>query len=462
MKLCLEDILKAVEGKCLNEEAFDTNKQILDIVTDSRAITASSLFVPLKGENFDGHVFIKDVYDKGSIVTLTMNEEVVDSRLCTILVEDTGKALLDLGHYYRNLFDIPVIGITGSVGKTSTKEIVSAILSGRYNVHKTQGNYNNEIGVPLTLFKLRPEHEIAVIEMGMNHFGEIHNLSYAATPNMGIITNIGTSHIENLGSREGILKAKLEILDGMEEGGKLIVCGDNDLLGSMPVQSIEVVPYGFTEDKPYRATNIVTNGEYTSAHIQTPSESYDIEIKALGEHMIYNVLAGIAVAEACGLTEEEIKQGLKNYAPAKMRMHITKGINNMTLIDDTYNASPESMKAALKVLKDYESKGRKVAVLGDMLEQGEFAPDLHASVGEAAAALGIDLLCAVGPLARHIYEGAKKAGNIQVVYYETKEAWMQNKEQFLQDEDTLLFKASRGMHFEEMVEELGKVKSDGK
>lgn len=462
MKLCVEDIVKAVNGKCLNPEVLQEKKQIADIVTDSRAITKESLFVPLKGENFDGHVFIKDVYDKGSIITLTMNEEVVDSRLCTILVEDTGKALLDLGHFYRKQFNIPVIGITGSVGKTSTKEIVAAILSGRYNVHKNEGNFNNEIGVPLTLFKLRPEHEIAVVEMGMNHFGEIHNLSYAASPNMGIITNIGTSHIENLGSREGILKAKLEMLDGMADNGKLIVCGDNDLLGNLSAQKVEVISYGFTDDKPYQATNITSQGEYTRAHIKTPSANYDIEIKALGEHMIYNVLAGIAVAEAYGLTEEEIKRGLKTYAPAKMRMHITKGMNNMTLIDDTYNASPESMQAALKVLKDFNSNGRKVAVLGDMLEQGEFAQALHESVGEVAAKMGIDLLCAVGPLARHIYEGAKKVGNIQVIYYETKEAWMQNKDQFLQNDDTLLFKASRGMHFEEMLEGLGKVKSDGK
>lgn len=462
MKLCLEDILQAVNGKCLNPDTLKGEKQINDIVTDSRAITKASLFVPLKGENFDGHVFIKDVYDKGSIATLTMNEEVVDPRLCTILVQDTGKALLDLGHFYRKKFNIPVIGITGSVGKTSTKEIIAAILSGHYKVHKTEGNYNNEIGVPLTLFKLRAEHEVAVIEMGMNHFGEIHNLSYAASPTMGVITNIGTSHIENLGSREGILKAKLEILDGMTEDGKLIVCGDNDLLGKLSPQKVDVVFYGFTADKPYKAEHIVSEGEYTRAHITTPSASYEIEIKSLGEHMIYNVLAGIAVAENCGLTEEEIKRGLQTYAPTKMRMHITKGMNNMTLIDDTYNASPESMKAALKVLKDFDSKGRKVAVLGDMLEQGEFAQVLHESVGEAAAQLGIDLLCAVGPLARHIYEGAKKVGNITVIYYETKEAWMQNKDQFLQAEDTILFKASRGMHFEEMLEGLGKVKSDGK
>ena len=169
MKLCLEDILQAVNGKCLNPDTLKGEKQINDIVTDSRAITKASLFVPLKGENFDGHVFIKDVYDKGSIATLTMNEEVVDPRLCTILVQDTGKALLDLGHFYRKKFNIPVIGITGSVGKTSTKEIIAAILSGHYKVHKTEGNYNNEIGVPLTLFKLRAEHEVAVIEMGMNH-----------------------------------------------------------------------------------------------------------------------------------------------------------------------------------------------------------------------------------------------------------------------------------------------------
>ena len=462
MKLCLQDIIKAVNGKCLNPEVMDCERYVLDIVTDSRHITQESLFVPLKGENFDGHVFIKDVYAKGSFVTLTMHKEVVDPLLCTIHVEDTGKALLDLAHFYRKQFDIPVIGITGSVGKTSTKEIIAAILSGKLNVHKTEGNYNNEIGVPLTLFKLRKEHEIAVIEMGMNHFGEIHNLSYAASPDIGVITNIGTSHIENLGSREGILKAKLEILDGMASNGKLVVCGDNDLLGQLPTQKVDVIQYGFTSDKVYRAERIVSEGNYTKAFVTTPKGAYDIEINALGEHMIYNVLAGIAVAEACGLSEAEIKRGLKHYAPSKMRMHITEGMNQMTLIDDTYNASPESMKAALKVLKDYQNTGRKVAVLGDMLEQGDFAQSLHERVGEEAARLKIDLLCAVGPLAKHIYEGAKKIGGISISYYETKEAWLQNKEQLLKAEDTILFKASRGMHFEEMLEELRKVKSDGK
>lgn len=457
MELNLQEVIAAVGGKCLNPKKLDDTK-IKEITTDSRQHLQQSLFIPLKGERFDAHDFIQSVYEKGAVATLTMNEKVQDPRLCTIYVKDTNRALLDLACFYRKKFEIPVVGITGSVGKTSTKEIIAAVLSGKFNVHKTEGNFNNEIGLPLTLFRLRESHKAAVIEMGMNHFGEIHNLSTCALPQVGVITNIGTSHIENLGSREGILKAKLELLDGLATEGLLVVNGDNDLLEGLKDLPIHTVFYGLSEKNDYFAKNIRSEGEYTSADISTPRGQYTICIRALGEHMIYNTLAAIAVAEYYGLTEEEIKIGLSYYTPTKMRMHITVLENEITVIDDTYNASPDSMCAALKVLRDYETSGKRIAVLGDMFEMGKFAPDLHEKVGISASELNIDVLCAVGQLATHIFEGYQKHGGKEAYYYKDKEAFIQDMKNRLQAGDTVLFKASRGMHFEEMLASVGKVK----
>ncbi|MBE6022705.1 MAG: UDP-N-acetylmuramoyl-tripeptide--D-alanyl-D-alanine ligase [Cellulosilyticum sp.] len=456
MKLKIQDIVAAVNGKLLTTHL--QGEWIEQITTDSRQNMKQGLFIPLKGERFDGHDFIGSVYDKGAIATLTMEETIKDSRLVTIWVEDTQRALLDLARFYREGFSIPVVGITGSVGKTSTKEMIAATLSGKWFVHKTEGNFNNEIGLPLTLFKLTKDKEVAVIEMGMNHFGEIHNLTCTALPDVAVITNIGTSHIENLGSREGILKAKLEILDGLNSNGLLVINGDNDLLGNLKDLAVNCVTYGLDQKNDYWAENIRTEGMYTLADVITPSKRYAICIQALGEHMVYNTLAAIATAEYYGLTEVEIMRGLESYQPAKMRMNISELETGLTLIDDTYNASPDSMKAALKVLVDYQSKGRKIAILGDMFEMGEFAPELHKEVGAFAQEVQVDLLIAVGELAKHIAEGYKLAGGQNVQYYTTKEDFIQYMESLLQKEDCILFKASRGMHFEELVEEARKVK----
>ena len=424
---------------------------VQEITTDSRKVTHHGLFIPLVGERFDGHNFIGSVVEKGCIASLTMKKECASDALCMILVEDTKKALLDLARFYRQSFDIPVVGITGSVGKTSTKEMVYACLSGKWQVHKTEGNYNNDIGLPLTLFGLNGMHEAAVIEMGMNHFNEIHQLSLTALPDVAVITNVGTSHIENLGSREGILKAKLEILDGLAPDGLLVLNGDNDLLGSVKDLEVNHVFYGLDPKNDYWAKDIVSEGEYTHAFVTSPKATYEICIKALGEHMVYNTLAAIAVAEAYGLTKEEILRGLASYTPAKMRMHIEKLENGITVIDDTYNASPDSMKAALKVLNDYTVKGRRIAVLGDMFEMGEFAPQLHEEVGTFAAGLDLDEVVSVGTIAKHIYMGFMQKGAKNGFYFENKEAFVREYLPTLQKGDCILFKASRGMHFEELV-----------
>lgn len=460
MRLTIEAVVNAVQGKVLNQEALVplNTTCIEELTTDSRKEMKQGLFIPLKGERFDGHDFISSVFDKGAIATLTMNEDVIDEKLVTILVKDTGKALLDLANFYRKQFNLPVIGITGSVGKTSTKEMIAAVLSGKWHVHKTEGNFNNEIGLPLTLFKLKKEHEVAVIEMGMNHFNEIHNLACCSLPDVGVITNIGTSHIENLGSREGILKAKLEILEGLNPEGILIINGDNDLLGALDKLPVSKITYGLQPCNDYWAEDIRSEGEFTMATVHSPKQTYAIRIKALGEHMVYNTLAAIAIAEYYQLSEAEIHRGLASYAPAKMRMQITNLENGITIMDDTYNASPDSMKAALKVLKDYETKGRKVAVLGDMFELGEFAPNLHAEVGAFTSRLGINVLISIGQLARHFDEGYKNTSLGSAYYFETKEAFCKQLKNLIQEGDCVLFKASRGMHFETLVEEVRKVK----
>lgn len=457
MELFLQDIVDAVGGECLNPSSI-RETTVKAIETDSRGLLGDSLFVPLKGENFDGHEFISMVFDKGAIATLTQERNVVDPRLCTIYVKSTQKALLDLAQYYRQIWNIPVVGVTGSVGKTSTKEIIAAVLSGKFRVHKTEGNYNNEIGLPLTLFKLKEEHEVAVIEMGMNHFGEIHNLTMATRPKIGVITNIGTSHIENLGSREGILKAKLEMLEGLEPEGLLVVNGDNDLLNTLKNIPFKLIKYGMSPEHPYHAQNIKYDADVTTADIVTPKGQYKVSIVALGEHMIYNTLAAIVVAEHLGLTEEEILRGIGNYVPAKMRMHIETHDNGVTTINDAYNASPESMEAALKVLEKYPCTGKRIAVLGDMLEMGDYAKMLHEQVGSFACQTKIDDFYLVGPLAKHIYEGIiKQDPNRKALFYDTKVGFIKDMEGNIQPSDTVLFKASRGMKFEEMIEALGKV-----
>jgi len=460
MNLNVQDIVKAVDGICLSSQNLEMGS-VHSVHTDSRQIAEGGLYIPLRGDTFDGHTFISTVFDKGAIATLTEEQTTRDDRLYTIYVKDTKVALLRLANYYRKLFQIPIIGVTGSVGKTSTKEIIASILSAKFNVHKTEGNFNNEIGLPLTLLKIQKEHEVAVIEMGMNHFGEIHTLSLTASPQIAVITNIGTSHIEHLGSREGILKAKLEILDGLDKNGLLIMSGDNDLLSQVGETTFKTIKYGLSEQYPYYAKNITSNINSTSADIYTPKDVYTITIAALGEHMIYNTLAAIVIAEHLGLTKNEILSGIASYTPTKMRMHIKIYDNGITIMDDTYNASPDSMCAAIKVLQDYPAKARRVAVLGDMLEMGEYASTLHQEVGKFASQGQIDVLCAVGPLAKQIYEGARQNGSSQKnLYYATQEEFLKNMKKILHSGDTVLFKASRGMHFEQMVEAVGKVNCD--
>ena len=459
MQLKIEDIIHATGGRCLNPEVIG-DTLISAITTDSRKIPQDSLFVPLKGERFDGHAFIQKVKKEGAYATLTENAFVADDTLVHIFVADTGKALLDLACYYRKQFEINVVGVTGSVGKTTTKDMIAAVLGHQLNVLKTQGNYNNEIGLPLTVFGLEKNHQVAVLEMGMNHFDEIRRLTHVAQPQIAVITNIGTSHIENLGSREGILKAKLEILEGLHSDGLFLVNGCDSYLKECAKMWPHTLSYGIGEGFDYEADGIYTKEGLTFAKVKTPKSSFVISIPALGEHMVMNALVAIAIAEHMGLSENEMIEGLMAYTPSKMRMNIVSHSNGITIMDDTYNASPDSMRASLKVLSDYQTQGRRVAILGDMFEMGEYGPKLHEEVGTFILDTAIDTVYCVGELAKYIFKGIsqKEKVGLSVHHYQDKESFTKQLEHELKQGDTVLVKASRGMKFEEIVASIGKVK----
>ena len=457
--MTIREILEAVDGKLLGEFS-DLDLTVKHVFTDSRNPDPGALFIPLVGERFDGHAFLNEALEGGAAGCFTQRER--ESYLpgkFYIKVGSTQKALRDLARHYKQKFRIPFVAVTGSVGKTTTKDMVAAVLGERFKVLKTEGNFNNEVGLPLTLLRLNSNHEICVVEMGMNHFGEIEYLSSIVEPDVAVITNIGDSHIENLGSRENILKAKCEIFSHMDpKKGYVILNGDDPLLeplrASLPFQSVLV---GTAEGLDYRATGVESDGEKSvRCHVRTPRSGFDVEIPALGNHMLYPTLTAAAVAERFGMTGGEIARGVLRFAPTKMRMNILKRGDEITILNDAYNANPQSMRAAVEVLSksggDY-----KIAVLGDMFELGPFAPTLHAGVGAYLGKAGIDCLVAVGELARHIYDAAKDAMVPQVYWCETKEEAKPILAELVKPNSTILVKASRGMAFEELVDDLKRI-----
>lgn len=457
--MTIREILEAVDGKLLGEFS-DLDLTVKHVFTDSRNPDPGALFIPLVGERFDGHAFLNEALEGGAAGCFTQRER--ESYLpgkFYIKVGSTQKALRDLARHYKQKFRIPFVAVTGSVGKTTTKDMVAAVLGERFKVLKTEGNFNNEVGLPLTLLRLNSNHEICVVEMGMNHFGEIEYLSSIVEPDVAVITNIGDSHIENLGSRENILKAKCEIFSHMDpKKGYVILNGDDPLLeplrASLPFQSVLV---GTAEGLDYRATGVESDGEKSvRCHVRTPRSGFDVEIPALGNHMLYPTLTAAAVAEHFGMTGGEIARGVLRFAPTKMRMNILKRGDGITILNDAYNANPQSMRAAVEVLS--KSGGDdKIAVLGDMFELGPFAPTLHAGVGAYLGKAGIDCLVAVGELARHIYDAAKDAMVPQVYWCETKEEAKPILAELVKPNSTILVKASRGMAFEELVDDLKRI-----
>lgn len=453
--ITIRDILTAVKGRILGD--FDNlDLEISRVETDSRTIHEGSLFVPLIGEQFDGHAYITSALEGGAAACFTQRDR--ESYLpgkCYIRVDHTQRALRDLAVWYKKKFDIPVVAVTGSVGKTTTKDMVAAVLGEHYKVLKTEGNLNTDIGTCRTLFRLDKSYQIAVLEMGMNHPGEIEVMSAIAQPDVCLITNIGDSHIEHLGSRENILKAKCEIFSHAKPGCLAVLNGDDPLLrtleGKLPGS---ILWCGGAPGLDYTADHLVSDGtSNVCCEVKTPHTSCRVEIPALGSHMIYPTLMAAAVAEHFGVTAEEFRRGVLHFAPTKMRMNIIQRGEDITILNDTYNANPQSMRAAVEVLSKTHS-GRKIAVLGDMFELGTLAPALHAGIGTYLGKAGIDCLVAVGELAKNIYDAAREAMVPEVHYCATKEEALPVLAQVVKPHATILVKASRGMAFEDLTEYL--------
>ena len=453
--MTLRQLLQAVGGTLLGDVS-DLNMEFADVCTDSRQMKEGSLFIPLEGERFDGHAFINGALQVGAAGCLTARER--ESYLpgkFYVKVRSTQRALRDLARYYKSQFPIPFVAITGSVGKTTTKDMAAAVLSVRYRVLKTEGNFNNDIGLPLTLLRLDRSHEICVVEMGMDHAGEIDYLSELVEPDVAVITNIGDSHIENLGSREAIFQAKCEIFNHLKPGGLAILNGDDPMLatlrGKLPQKTLFV---GRGEGMDYVALNVESDGAtHLNCTVRTPATQFLAEIPALGAHMVYPTLMAAALAEHFGMGADEITQGLRAFLPTKMRMNVIRCPGDIVILNDAYNANPQSMRAAAAVLSDAKGR-RKVAVVGDMKELGPSSPSFHRAVGGYFAQAGVDHLIAVGDLARFIAEGAREAGLEQADYYPDLEQAGQALVRELRSGVTILVKASRSMAFEKIVDYL--------
>jgi len=429
----------------------ETQAVVTRILTDSRACAPGALFVAILGERVDGHDFAAAALRQGAEAVVAEHpiEGVDPARV--LLVENTKRALIRIGALVRDRFDIPFVGVTGSVGKTTTKEFTAAVLSAKYRTHKNIGNQNNELGVPNTLFALGPEHEAAVIEMGMSGFGEIHDLAVAVRPAVGVITSIGVSHLEHLGSRENILKAKLEIRDGMPDGAPLLLCGDNDLLAGVRDERLRVLFYGVTNPEcGIRACEIEERDGATRFTILSPWGEYTAQIPTIGQHNVLDALAAFAVGCLMDVDPEVAAKALADYLPTGMRQKITSR-RGLTVVEDCYNCSPDSLKAAALTLGSYPAKGRRIMVLSDMLELGEREKELHAACGRFIARQEIDLLLACGPLSRATIDGAIEAGMERAAYFESKEALAAELRTAARAGDVVWFKASRGQKLEEVI-----------
>ncbi len=446
MKLLLSEIAKATGGELVGED-----KVINSISRDSRQIGENCLYVPLKGEKFDGHDFIDKACEGGAVAVLSEREN-EEYAVPFVRVKDTRLALGDIARFYRQkLGGLKIIAITGSVGKTTTKDMTASVISQKYNTVKTQGNYNNDIGVPLTVFSFDEDTEAAVVEMGMNHFNEIEYLSSIALPDIAIITNVGVSHIENLGSREGILQAKCEIFSHMKEDSLKILNGDDDMLITV-ADKYKNICYAHIDGKgELYADNVAPKGlKGTDCVLHIGGVTIPVSIPVAGRHMVLNALLAARAGIELGLTSDEIKRGIEGFKPTAMRMDVFD-TDAYTVINDAYNANPQSVKASLDVLASCE--GKKCAVLGDMFELGKNAPQYHAEVGEYAASKGIDLVVCIGELSENMHRACLERGG-RSLYFGTMEEFIDNIFSVLPKDSTVLVKASRGMHFEKIIEKL--------
>lgn len=451
----VEDIIKATNGRLL---VGDPQEDCENFCTDTRKIQKGDIYVGLKGEKFNGNEYYKEALEKGAKVAVISGIEGTKEDLdqykdkTIIEVKDSLEAFGDIAAYKRDLYDIPVVQITGSVGKTSTRDIIANVVRTQYKTLQTEGNQNNAIGLPTTLLKLK-DHEAVVVESGMNHLGEIRYLGKIAKPTVAVITNIGTAHIGFLGSRENILKAKLEILENLKPGGYIVINNDNDMLNKWAKEDTKYKKYtfGIEEKSDVMAYNIKVSEDYSTYNVKINNKEYFVKVPVSGKHFVYNSLCAIAVGNLLNIAPENIIKGIETFTLTKNRMEIDKIKDNVTVINDAYNASYDSMKAALEYLKELPGN-RKIAVLGDMFELGEFAEEIHRKVGIEVITHKVDMLVTVGELANYIADEAEYLGmpKDQVIRLNTTTEAINYLNDNLEKDDVVLLKAANGMHFAEI------------
>lgn len=428
--------------------------EVTAVTTDSRKVEKGCLYIPFKGARADGHDFIPQVMQDGALVALTEHAEGLPKDIPYILVDSTAEAIQKIAGFYRRQLGLPVVGITGSVGKTSTKEMIASVLAQKYRTLKTLGNFNNNLGLPLTIFRLTEEDQMAVLEMGISHFGEMEKLAETAEPDTMVITNIGTCHLEFLKNRDGVFKAKTECFDYMKVDGNVVLNGDDDKLCQVKdVRGKQPIFYGMSPRCRVYADEIKPLGiKGIACTIHIDDDSFPVTIPLPGQHQVLNALAAAAVGSLYGLTLKEIKKGIESLESLAGRFHILEN-DHYTIIDDCYNANPMSVKASLSVLKD--APGRKVAILGDMGELGPDERNLHREVGTYAASLPIDQYLLAGDLSKETAEGLKEGHTSAEVHsYQSVEDLLEDLKNRMTDGDTVLVKASHFMQFDQIIEAL--------
>lgn len=461
VKMNVEEILNATRGKLL---IGNLKENCENFCTDTRKILENDVYVGLKGENFNGNEYYEEALRKGAKVAIVSGIEIPKEKLeqykdkTIIEVDDSLIAFGKIAEYKRSLYNIPVIQVTGSVGKTSTRDIIANVVRTKYKTLQTEGNLNNHIGLPTTLLKLK-DHEALVIESGMNHLGEIRYLGEITKPTIAVITNVGTAHIGLLGSRENILKAKLEILENLKPGGTIVINNDNDMLNKWAKEdkSYKKYTFGIDEEADVMAYNIKIGNKSSTYNVKINNEEYTVNVPVSGKHFVYNSLCAIAIGNLLGISPENIIKGIETFSLTKNRMEVVKVKDNVTVINDAYNASYDSMKPAIEYLKELPAK-RKIAVLGDMFELGEFSEEIHRKVGIEVVTHKIDILVTVGKLAKYIAEEAKylRMPEKNIISLETTEEASEYLNKILQKDDAVLLKAAHGMHFSEIFKSISK------
>lgn len=445
----LRDAVEACGGRYVGPEA-GLDSEVTFVTSDSRTAGPGALFVAFKGERVDGHTFMADCLKKGAVCCVSEREPVDDTELPCIVVESSLRAIGAIAAWHRGRFDIPVIGITGSVGKTTTKEMIAAVLSRRFNTHRTEKNFNNELGVPWTLLRLEDANQVSVVEMGINGFGEMRRLTNIVHPTIAVFTVIGEAHLEFLGDRPGVLRAKGEIFEGMDENGLAVLNGDDDLLAACH-PAMQRVTYGKNQENDIYASDIVSDGtngiRFTVHH---PSGSFEARVPGYGAHLVYAALAAAAVGLHLGMTGTEVAEGMANYRTVGDRARVIDA-GDKTVISDCYNANPNSMRSAIDSMAGMP--GRKVCVLGDMLELGEATEELHRGIGAYAVRGGVDLVIGCGSLGGFIAEGAKDAGGVALSFPD-RDAFIERLSEIVRPGDCVLVKASHSMAFERIVDAL--------